>query len=220
MKSVLLFAVLLIFFTTANAADTLITKLINSIYLQRVDPAAKFYYLLAFAKNPEFDRPDERDLTTEMKDKANQIPFNEFQFNILHDTSKLSWKDFDLEKAKCIERWPCSFYRTSYKVFHYISYKANDSVIRAVEDKNEIPILIKPGASKKQIEKAKKIAEEKYENRPIEEKNIYSFSKPIFSFKKDYVFIQLNNSDHGCYYVFNLLNNKWVKVLQWRCWVG
>ena len=82
MKNIFCVALFLLSFSHSKAADTLVNKLINSIYLETVESTAKFYYLLDSAKNPEFDNYDLIDLKNEYSKSINEIPFNDFISNI------------------------------------------------------------------------------------------------------------------------------------------
>ncbi len=78
MKRYTLITIFLLTSFSSRAADTLITKLINAVYLERVDTAAKYYYLIDSAVMPQFDKNDLEDLKFERK-----LPVNGNRMRIL-----------------------------------------------------------------------------------------------------------------------------------------
>jgi hypothetical protein len=219
MKNGLFATIFILTFFNCKAADTLITRLINSVYLEEVDSTAKFYYLVDSAPNPQFDKYDLEELINE-KEILKEIPLNDFILNIQNDTTKLYWKNFDLINAKCVDRRHLPHYSYAYRIFQYIPYNAKDSILKKLDTENIIPILVKPKMTKAALEKAREMAVEKYEGRPIEEKKWYFFSKPIFSNNREYVLISLNNNESGCLYIFKLVKSRWTRVFKYRCWVS
>jgi hypothetical protein len=215
------FIVLLFIVITVNAkasTDTLITKLINTIYTEVVNSKAKFYYLYEFGKPPKFDKYD----LLELKNTAiaREIPFSDFIESVKTDTIKTMWNDYNITKAKVVLKTPIK-YTNSYRIINYLPFKTTDSVMQSYRNKGIIPVRKKSSYSARRlkIEQAKAI--EQYDNSfPIEEKNLYSFTKPIFSRDKNFVLIGLNNGDCGCLYIFKLINGGWIKLFQYKCWVA
>ncbi|QHS56149.1 hypothetical protein GWR56_11595 [Mucilaginibacter sp. 14171R-50] len=200
------------------SADTLIAKLINTVYKQVVDPKAKFYYLHEFGEVPKFDKYD----LNELKgiSKAQEIPLSDFVKNVANDTGRIIWSDYNIIKAKIALEAPVK-YTNSYRIIRRLPFKTPDAVMRSYRNKGIIPVRQKTGYSAQQlkIEEAKAI--EQYEKSfSIEEKHFYHFTKPVFSSDRTFVLIGLNDSDRGCLYIFKLVNGEWVKVLRYKCWVA
>ena len=219
MKNSLFAAIFMLTCFCSKAADTLVSKLINSVYLEEVDSTAQFYYLLDSAKNPRFNKFDLEELMNE-EEITKDVPLNDFIFNIQHDTTKFCWENFNLIKARCVDRRHLPHYGRGYKIFHYVSYNTKDSVLKKLDAENVIPILVKPKMTKAELKKAERKAIKKYDDRPIEEKKWYSFSKPIFSNNMEYVLISLDNNERGCLYIFKLVKGTWTRILKFRCWVS
>jgi hypothetical protein len=218
MKNITLVFLLILVLCKANAADTLVTKLINTIYLERVDTTAKYYYLYKYGDTPLFDMSD---LDYEPNNKLiKEIPFQDFADAIKNDTSKIDWSAYNLTKAICLDKDHLPIHCTSYKIFKQMPYNTPDSIIHKLQHDCVIAILIKPGMSKKEINAIEKKANDQYENVSIEQKKSYRFSKPIFSKKGDYVLIRLNSDDAGCVYLFKLSAGKWIRILKFGCWVS
>jgi len=218
MKNIILIFLLMFIFNKVKAADTLVTKLINTVYLERVDTNAKYYYLYKYGDNPSFDI---RDLDYELKNELiKEIPFQDFADAIKKDTTKIDWSDYKPTKAMCLDKVHLPINCSSYKIFKQMPYDTPDSVIHKLQRNCIIAVLVKPDMSKKEILAAEKKANEQYENLPIEEKNTYRFSKPIFSSKGNYVLIRLNSNDSGCLYIFKLSAGKWIRILKIDCWVS
>jgi hypothetical protein len=218
MRKLLLISIWLCTFFEGHAADTLITKLIKSIYLEEVKPNFRYYYLIDSAVNPELDKYMIKDLSTDKPLISKEIPFSDFLVNIKTDNSPFHWADFNPEKARCVDRRHLPKYSAHIHILTYVQYNDTDS-IRKLVAKNIIPVPYKRPMNKRATKRAQEQAITKYENRPVEEKNWYYFSKPIFSNDKQYVFISLGDCFNESSYVFKWVNNTWVKVIRFNTYV-
>ena len=179
------------------ANDTLICKLINSIYLEKVDSAFKYYYLLDTSKNPEFDKYSIIEVQKILKEKANHIPLNEFLKSIETDTSIYVWTNKCLLKARCVSQ-------------KNLPYKYHRRYVHVNK--------------KWSLQKQKKKLEQQnanYEKIPREERTWYFFSKPIFSDNKQFVLISLGGR-YGrllgeCLYIFESINGNWIQIYKFEC---
>ncbi len=221
-KKIIPILILVVFLNqSAKAQDTLFTKFVNSVYNEVVDTNSTYYYLLNIGKNPQFDTYDLIDLKAiidNSKNETRDIPFQDFIDLIKADTTKVNWCKLNLEKAKCVDKDHGPKYSYMLRVLNYIPYNSKDSIILDLENKGIIPVLLKPGMSKKQMKAQEKLALAKYQSKPIDEKQFYSFSKPIFSKNNKYVLIELNKSESGCLFIFKFSAGKWKRLLEFRCW--
>lgn len=205
-------------FAQAPPTDSLITGLINSIYMERVNPAAKFYYLDEKGENPEFDKYDIVELQRETK-LVKEVPLEEFATAIANDTTSVNWNNYHLKNAKCLPKNP-THYSYGYRIVNIMPFSTPDSTIQMLQNKGTIAFRVKKKLSKKQLQKETDKAVENYEKQtPIEHKNFYRFSKPIFSKNRQYVLIALDGNERGCRYIFKLTDGHWIRVYKFRCWV-
>jgi hypothetical protein len=215
----ILFSVTSIKVSGQTFADTLITSFVNAVYTEVVKPEMKFYYLNEKGKNPRFDKYDLSELRND-KEILDEIPLEEFISIIASDTSSINWKNYALDRAKCVKQ-PINNYTHSYRIINILSYNTPDSVITQKRNKGIVPVLVKKGMSKKRIQAETDKAIQKYEQSfSAEDKAYYTFSKPVFSKNHEFALISLNGSDTGCIYIFKLVNGKWIKKFVYRCWVS
>jgi len=207
-------------FAQAPPTDTLITGLINSIYLERVNPAAKFYYLDEKGENLGLDKYDIDHYTfIEDKELLKNVPIDELIAATKLDTTSINWSRYHLIKARCVLKPPVR-YSYSVKMTKVMPFNTPDSTMQGLRNKSIIAFRVKQPLSDRQFNKATEKAIERYEKEtPIEDKNFYSFSKPAFSKNRQYALIALNGSGSGCLYIFKLTDGHWVKVYKFRCWV-
>jgi hypothetical protein len=222
MKLRLLFILFLVTTIKASAqtiADTLITSFVNAVHTEVVKPDMKFYYLDEKGINPRFDKYDLSELRND-KEILDEIPLEEFVSVIALDTSSINWKNYALDRAKCVKK-RINNYTHSYRIINILSYNSPDSVITQKRSKGIIPVLIKKGMSKKRIQAETAKAIQKYDQSfSAEDKAYYTFSKPIFSKNRDFALISLNGSGTGCIYIFKLVDGKWIKKFVYKCWVS
>lgn len=242
MKPVFTIIFLLFLRVDARAADTLTTKLINTAYLEVVSTDTKYYYLLETGKNPRLDTDYLKNELINDKTLLEEIPFREFAEGIQSDAKTINWNNYNLIKAKCVDSKHLPKYLYGIRIYHYMPsntpdsamIKADtqdelflkyvpdntpDSTIKRLYSENIIPIPFKKGMSKKRIKTIEKKAIERYEDRPIEEKNSYYFSKPIFSKNHNYAQIELSHNDHGAFYIFKFADGNWTKLFVFGKWV-
>lgn len=214
-------AILLTIIIAVNAkasADTLITKLINTVYKEIVDPKAKFYYLYEFANSPKFDKYDLFDIKSIAI--SEEMPLNDFIESAKIDTGKSNWANYDLLKARVVSQSPVK-YHDSYRIINYLPIKTSDSVMQTFRNKGIVPVRTKRNYSAKRLKIEETKAIKLYKNSiSTEDKYLYQFTRPIFSKDKTFVLIGLNSSDHGCLYIFKWINGEWIKMLQYKCWVA
>lgn len=217
MKCRLLILLLLLRFGTINAQDTLTTHFINSIYKQIIDSNAKFYYLLETGSIPSTGFSNR-----EIDFSANElsgykvpygIPFDDFKTALKTDTSHICWRNYNLSDAHVVTKNQLPSGYCMVIIYKYMAYDLPDSTIGKLENNCTIPILIRKGMTKKQIENAKKLAQKHYDNRPLEEQKPYIFSKPIFSKDKNYALLAISDWDGGGLYFFKRTATGWTKLL-------
>jgi hypothetical protein len=144
MKLRLLFILFLVTTIKASAqtiADTLITSFVNAVHTEVVKPDMKFYYLDEKGINPRFDKYDLSELRND-KEILDEIPLEEFVSVIALDTSSINWKNYALDRAKCVKK-RINNYTHSYRIINILSYNSPDSVITQKRSKGIIPVLIK-----------------------------------------------------------------------------
>lgn len=223
MKRAILCGIFLVSFSKAFAQaspDSLISSLVNAVYLERVNPAAKFYYLYKKGENLDLNKIDivPSDFLNE-KELLKDVPVNELLVATKQDTTSIDWSNYNLVSAKCVLKPPVR-YSYSVKITKIVPFNAPDSMVQRLRNEGIIPVRLKSSISNKQYDKLTKKALERYEkDTPIENKNFYFFSKPVFSKNRQYALIALNGSGRGCLYIFKLSEGKWIKVYQFNCWV-
>jgi hypothetical protein len=205
-------------YSQANT-DSLIKALVNTAYKEIVDPKAKFYYLHEKGESLNAEDWDIYELKNE-KELLADVPLAELMAVTKTDTASIDWKNYNLANARCLKK-PLYKYSYSYKISNIVSHNTPDYVINKLMDSGIIPIIpTKKNMSKKQLAIAQKKGEELYENYiPLEGKQFYSFSKPVFSKNLDYALIGLNRSDQGFVCIFKLVDGKWVRIFSFARWV-
>src|SRR6202000_392125 len=167
MKSLIITIIFIFLFHSVWAADTLVTKFINSVYPEVVNQSAKYYYLAESGSNPKLDTGE---LRYELPNHPviKEIPFSDFIEAINTDTTRINWRDFNLVKAKCVDKSYKPPYSYSVRIFKLVSYNTNSAKITDLKNQGIIPVIVKPHMSKAQVEQQKELALKKYENMPIE----------------------------------------------------
>ncbi|WP_162276881.1 hypothetical protein [Mucilaginibacter pedocola] len=183
-----------------------------------MNPKAKFYYLYKKGVNIEFDKWD-FDILQNEKELLKDVPVHDFIEAIENDTSSIDWSNYHLTNAKCVLQKPVK-YSYSYKITKIVAYKAPDSVVQQIRADGYVPFRYKGNMSKKRYEKEMNKALERYEKEmPVEDKDLYRFSKPVFSKNRRYALISLNGSGSGCLYIFRYTDGAWAKLYKFNCWV-
>ncbi|WP_419701310.1 hypothetical protein [Mucilaginibacter sp. NFX135] len=200
----------------AGATDTLTTKLINAVYLEVVDTAAKYYYLQEFGRVPIFDEDDIKYELVSRNDVLKDVPLKDFIEGIKSDTGEINWRDYHLLHARVVNKAHLPKYTDQIRIFKLVPYNTSQAELKKLNDEGVVPVPIKKGMTQKQINQTQDKANLKYESRPIEEKQSFKFSKPIFSKDHQYVLIRLGGSDASALYIFRLVNGQWKKILRFN----
>jgi hypothetical protein len=204
-------------FGKVNAQDTLVQKFINSIYKQVIDSNAKYYYLLETGIMPGTGFSNkEIDFSSNELSRYNVppgIPFDDFKASLKTDTTPISWRNYTLTDARVVtEKQLPSGYCMAI-IYKYMPYNTPDSLVRVLENNCTIPVLVKKGLTKKQLENAKIAARKRYDDRPLEEQRPYIFSKPVFSKDKNYALIGIGDWSGGGLYFFKRTATGWAKIM-------
>ena len=208
--------------SSVRAADTLTTKLISAVYLEVVDTNAKYYYLQEFGPTPIFDDDDIKYELINSKDILKAVPLNDFIESIKNDTGKINWHNYHLPRARVVDKAHLPKYTNQIRIFKLVPYNTSQTKLKKMDDEGVgiVPVLVKKGMSEKQIAQAQDKANLKYENRPIEEKQSFQFSKPIFSKDYQYALIRLGGGDVSALYIFRSVNGQWKKILRFSVFVS
>jgi len=220
---ILFYTLLLILICSGvRAADTLTTKFINAVYREVVDTNAKYYYLQEFGPVPIFDDDDIKYELINSKDILKDVPLNDFIEGIKNDTGKINWRNYQLSRARVVDKAHLPKYTNQVRIFKLVPYNTSQAELKKMDERGVgiVPVLVKKGMSEKQIAQAQDKANLKYENRPIEEKQSYIFSKPIFSKDHQYVLIRLGGEDVSALYIFKSVNGQWKKILRFSVFVS
>ena len=206
-----------------KAQDTLVCNFVNAVYKQIINPNARYYYLFETGKSPKRGMDNTTiNFSEDLRDYDNipkGIPFEELTAAISADTSSINWHNYPLidarvkDKAHLPDGWCMS------AVYTIMRIGTPDSVIKKKQGPCAYVILVKPKASKRQKDKALKSFQDSLQNLPIEEKQWYKFSKPVFSNDKRYGLIAVNNSEGGRIYIFRHEGTLWKKVLVFDSYV-
>jgi len=205
---------LISFCNKSKAADTLITKFINSIYTQVIDSGQNHYYLFERGTSPTEFGSEKIDFslknTIGIPGMPKNIPFEDFKNAIKKDTTSINWDEYGLKNAQIVDvdHLYCQFY----KVLN-VTYNTPDSILKKPLQKCEVKVLIKPGMSKSEIDSADSKAIDEYNHRPGMVEDCWYFSKPVFSKNGKYALISVDSNHSGRIFVFKLMAHKWMKIL-------
>jgi len=214
MKSLIILFCLFSF--SAFAADTTIVKLMQKVITSSVLPDYKYFYLLDKASTPHIERFDfDLDHKT-----MSSIPLIDLIEKIKSDTTSFNWSSQNLPRARCVDKshLPKHVWRMVRITTTIIS---NDrSYAKKFNERNNDTIVVyaPKNATQKATDRAVKkatAAHNAYCDRlnallPIEERNYFIFSKPIFSTDKQYAYIEVSRTDGGVRYLFKNTGDDWI----------
>lgn len=189
---------------TVNAQDK--EAFVNEVFRNFVASSFSYYYLDSSADNINFYRIHYRE---QIKKSILRIVPEEYLNDIFMkmemDTNLLYW-DYNLLKnaRKALNE------DDILQLFTTVRYSKN---YRSKRKREKIAV--------KQIEYQRKV----HNAKPIQERQIYHFSRPIFSKDDQYAIINFSvvcgsTCGGGCLYVFKKISGKWLFVEKFLCFVS
>ncbi len=177
-------------------------EFVNEIFSQVTDSSFSKYYLLNQAEPCSFKKFDyEQLLQYSLKKMVSIDVLNELAKNASAVFNESSWSQEKMDKAVCIDA------------------KMTESVLDPTGDLKHNSSL-----TKREKRKAIKLAEKEWQKKPLEEKLVFCFSKPVFTDDYQYAVIDMISmngpiSSAGSTYFFKRAGSKWEligKVFGWQ----
>jgi hypothetical protein len=212
---------------SASAADTTIVKLMQKVIEIKI-PAAYCYLNILYKTTPaNYDATFFEEL--KHNPKFSSMVLTDLAKAVQSDTSTLNWNDYQLSRARCIDKMHLPK-QTSISTLlnNIIVIKFDKAIISSIVDsvkannKDAIVVPVRSNARKKKIAKetykATTLHDHEIENKPLEEQTYFTFGKPIFSFDKKYAFISISKGDGGSRCLLRNNNGIW-ELLYEITWV-
>jgi hypothetical protein len=175
-------------------------KFLNEISNEFVDKSFPYYCLSLDRFYIELDnfsiKPMQTDFKTFISDSTLKSIINQYKT----DTLTEQWDCKKITKAKCVD----------------VNYENNDLMIISMDYR-----WSEKKKKKEEIRQTKKY-KRKQNKKPKWDKQIFYFSRPLFSSNKEFAIVSvwinsgpMNGS--GCIYFFKKINGKWMKLAQTKC---
>jgi len=219
MKGLILAFVFCLTSLASLAADTTIVKLMQKVIELNVPTYYhNYYYVLDKAENPKMEEFHWIDLQWEKQEFRTKLPWDEFTNAIKADTSTFKWSAYNFPKAKCIDKDHLPRHNPHVRIIRIMPANTPKKVIDSLEAKDQIVVVVKKGATKKQIALQEKKMLARYEAKwPEESYSVFIFSKPIFSSDRQYAIISVELNGGGCHYAFKNINGRWELIASFLC---
>lgn len=184
---------------TSIASDSLIVKLINSIYLTQVDSSFSYYNLHYKGQRLQLHLDELNEIRSKLKGDSFSLFFEYAVIESVADSVDLDWRSYHLVKAKQFSH--------GYEIF-------------APPELIVINTKLTKAKQRREFQRQDSIIN----NWPKENYSYFCFSKPLFSKDKKLAIIRLSNHKgytfpmgKSCLYLFKLVNDEWVKIDEWSC---
>ncbi len=218
MKGLILAFVVCLTSLASLAADTTIVRLMQKVIELQISASHPYYYLLDKAETPKMDDYYSIDLRWEKPEFKTDLPWNEFINNIRSDTSTFKWSAYNFPKARCVDKDHLPRHNPFVRIIRMVPSNTTKRVIDSLEAKDQIVVVAKKGATKKQIALQEKKMLAHYDAKwPPESYNVYIFSKPVFSSDKQYVILSVELNGGGCHYAFKNIKGQWELIASFSC---
>lgn len=214
MKNIVIAFVLCFCSVNTLAADSTLVKLMQTVIDLKVPAYYRYFYLLEDADAPSingFRRNEQISLG---------IPIDELIKNSAVDTVSLKWSSHVLQRAKCVDfkHLPKHVYAMIKTTHVIISNDKRSAKILNNKNNDAVAVYVKKNASQKDVDIAVKKAtaihnaycEKANDALPLEERNYFRFSRPVFSNNRQYAYVEIMRSDGGSQCVFKNINGNWV----------
>lgn len=192
---------IILFILSLNCLGQTKEQFLNSVHKVIVDTSYTKYFLYSDAYKLQFEGNDKSTITKALSDFIPIETINEFLNLAESDTSKLTWNCDFIDLANCV--------------------KNNNAILL---DNFVVQTNSKWSKKKQKVETDKQVAKlkEGHQNKAKQEKEIYSFSRPIFDNKNEFAIIGMwvsrgNTNGHGCLYLFKRMKGAWQSVTTINC---
>lgn len=215
MKKILTISILSIGAMFANAQTETPTVAVMKVAIAEVvNPSASYFLLYEKGGNPDFIASDTLNYIN--RSVVTDVPFGDFLSIMQADSSKISWGNYNLPKARLLTAKDLPKKVLPEPTFKYVSTKLKPEEKQKYYQQNIIPVPISPMMSREEIRDQFFKAKLDFDSRPAEEKTNYWFSKPVFSKDGQYALVTLKSTKNSSCCVYKLTDGQWVKRLEFK----
>jgi hypothetical protein len=190
----------IIFIISLNCFGQTKENFLNSVFKVFVDTSFTKYHLFSDANGLSIGKYDKLVLIKDLSEFISIETINELISKSGTDTLKLTWDCKSLDLANCVEN------------------------SKGILFDNFVVQTKRRSKRKQEKEMDKQIVQQNdgFQNKPRQERIMYSFSRPIFDNKNEYAIISMwescgNTCGQGCIYLFKKNNGVWQSVTTTNC---
>ena len=180
---------------------------LNQVFKSYVDTQFTKYYLHSDCQKIIINEFNKTTIVNDLCKHVDKNIVNELVDKSSSDTLKLNWECKKLKLAECR--------KTSSDILWIGDVITIDRSKSEAQQKKDI----------EEQEKQNRKEKEKYDNKPLQEREIYYFSRPIFDNTRQYAIICMGVTcgslcGHRCIYLFKNVNGKWTKIAETDCYLS